>query len=146
MDVHIDNLHYLNDILSTGNPELVRMKNSVKLFSSFSINNSSFSTFQNNLVIGSLNRNLIGPIYLASLASIRAQSQTILVSPVTALFLLSQFLRIVQERSVIEAMLSSLFFGDKEDIRTEWTRTLDRGLHLAPVAKWENVHERWGSP
>ncbi|CAK5077018.1 unnamed protein product [Meloidogyne enterolobii] len=117
IDVHIDNLHYLNDILVIGNSEL------------------------NLLVIDCLHQFLIGPIYLASLASIRAQPNTLLISRVTCLFLFAQFLKIIQETETIQNVLTSLFFGDINDIKTEWVRTLSDGISLAMLRKWDKSVE-----
>ncbi|KAL7078231.1 hypothetical protein ACQ4LE_002404 [Meloidogyne hapla] len=117
IDVHIDNLHYLNDILVIGNSDL------------------------NSLVIDCLHQFLIGPIYLASLASIRAQPNTLLISRVTSLFLFAQFLKIIQETETIQNVLTSLFFGDINDIRTEWVRTLSDGINLAMLRKWDKSVE-----
>nr|CAD2178867.1 unnamed protein product [Meloidogyne enterolobii] len=117
IDVHIDNLHYLNDILVIGNSDL------------------------NLLVIDCLHQFLIGPIYLASLASIRAQPNTLLISRVTCLFLFAQFLKIIQETETIQNVLTSLFFGDINDIKTEWVRTLSDGISLAMLRKWDKSVE-----
>lgn len=132
MDVHLDGIHYLNDILSIGNENLVQFISYLKLS----------KLFQNNLLIQSLHRHIFGPIYLASLACVRAQPHTILVSRVSALFLLSQFLHVVHVDGPIQILLTSLFFGDQNDISTEWTRTVDGEIHLSPLAKWGQLQER----
>ena len=113
---------------------------SIKLPKSYQF---SFFNFQNLLVIDCLHQFLIGPIYLASLASIRAQPNTLLISRVTCLFLFAQFLKIIQETETIQNVLTSLFFGDINDIKTEWVRTLSDGISLAMLRKWDKSVERF---
>ncbi|KAI3413561.1 hypothetical protein GPALN_011051 [Globodera pallida] len=118
MDMHLDNIHYLNDILMTDNEHL------------------------NTLLIESIYRHIFGPIYLASLTGVRAQPHTILVSRVASLFLVSQFFYVVHVELAVRTLLTSLFFGDQNDISTEWTRTIEGKLQLSSVGKWENLQER----
>ncbi|KAL3090237.1 hypothetical protein niasHS_006689 [Heterodera schachtii] len=118
MDVHLDNVHYLNDIFMIGNEHL------------------------NALLVDSVHRHFFGPLYLASLASVRAQPLSVLVSRVASLFLLSHFFNIVHVELPVRSLLISLLFGDQSDVKTEWTRTNDGKLQLSSVEKWENVQER----
>jgi hypothetical protein len=101
-----------------------------------------YYNYQNNLLIESMHRFIIGPIYLSSLASFRFHPHSILVTRVTSLFLYSQFLRIIQETSAVQSLLTSLFFGDQNDIRTEWSRSLENGLHLKTIGKCEKPQEK----
>ena len=77
------------------------------------------------------------------MASIRAQSNTLLVSRVTSLFLFAQILKIIQDTETIQNVLTPLFFGDIDDIKTEWVRTLSDGISLAILQKWDKTIERF---
>ena len=79
IDAHLDHMHYLNDILMINHTELVSGR-------SFMLPHSNF---QNSLLITSMFAYIIGPLYLSSLGDLRSHS-TILLSKVSALFLLSQ--------------------------------------------------------
>ncbi|KAK0418158.1 hypothetical protein QR680_013405 [Steinernema hermaphroditum] len=102
---HLDNMHYLNDILMIDFENL------------------------NVLLTDCVYDRLAAPLYLASLAQLRESSSTILMSRVSALFTLSQFLLIIHNQHLIETVLTSLFFGDQSDVRKLWTRT-EKGPRL----------------
>lgn len=122
IDEHLDHLHYINDILEIGNAQLNRC-----LFESFDMH-------------------IFSSIYLSSLALLRRSENTVLISRVSALFLLTQFLRIIHETQTVQNLLTTLFFGDQNDIRREWVRTIDRGIHLTPTVddggKHSHIEER----
>ncbi|TKR67801.1 hypothetical protein L596_023894 [Steinernema carpocapsae] len=102
---HLDNMHYLNDILMIEFTDL------------------------NVLLTNSVYDRLVSPLYLASLAQLRETSSTILLSRVSSLFALSQFLLIIHNQHLIETVLTALFFGDQSDVRKLWTRT-EKGPQL----------------
>ncbi|KAI6188018.1 FPL domain-containing protein [Aphelenchoides besseyi] len=108
IDIHLDNMHYLNDILLVQNEEL------------------------NALLVNSISYYVISPLYLASLASLRETISTILLSKVSALFLLSHLILTIHDEHVVQAVLTPLFFGDENDIRSHWVRHVEKGLYLEP--------------
>ncbi|KAI6241474.1 FPL domain-containing protein [Aphelenchoides fujianensis] len=87
IDLHLDHIHYLNDILLVKNEEL------------------------NALLVNSISYYVISPLYLASLATLRETISTILLS---------------------KSVLTPLFFGDENDIRSHWVRHVEKGLYLEP--------------
>uniref|UniRef100_A0A915EA78 FPL domain-containing protein n=1 Tax=Ditylenchus dipsaci TaxID=166011 RepID=A0A915EA78_9BILA len=117
IDAHLDNMHYVNDILMIGNIEL------------------------NALLLNGLFTYVFGPLYLASLADLRCHS-TILLSKVSALFLLSQFVMVIHNKEAVQTLLTSLFFGDQSDVCSEWARSVEKGLHLVIRSPSEKVQER----
>jgi hypothetical protein len=78
---------------------------------------------------------IFSPLYLASLAALRHSLNTTLVSRVSALFLLSQFFRVIHDAPTVQNYLTTMFFGDQQDIRWEWIRSHDTeaSLYLAPI-------------
>ncbi|CAD5222270.1 unnamed protein product [Bursaphelenchus xylophilus] len=106
IDNHLDNVHYINDVLMIQKEEL------------------------NSLLINSIMYFVVGPLYMASLASLRDTSNTILLSKVSSLFLLNQLFLIIHSSDIVQSVLTSLFFGDENDVRSLWNRSVEKGLYL----------------
>ncbi|KAH7731494.1 hypothetical protein AAVH_00392 [Aphelenchoides avenae] len=117
METFIDYVHYVNDILMLAKEEL-----------NVTLMNAVF-----NFVLGSL--------CLSSLCGLRS-SYTVLLSKVSALFVLTHFLLIIHDTSAIQSILTPLFFGDENDIRSQWVRSGPKGLHLQPRGAVEDPQER----
>uniref|UniRef100_A0A915PBD4 FPL domain-containing protein n=1 Tax=Meloidogyne floridensis TaxID=298350 RepID=A0A915PBD4_9BILA len=133
---------YFNNVCQEIAHQIIEMDTFARSAQNEASNRSRLSQYIDNLlVIDCLHQFLIGPIYLASLASIRAQPNTLLISRVTCLFLFAQFLKIIQETETVQNVLTSLFFGDINDIKTEWVRTLSDGISLAMLRKWDKSVE-----
>ncbi|VDK51068.1 unnamed protein product [Anisakis simplex] len=96
---NLDHIHYLNDI--------------------FLIKDEHLSAVLSEIVF----RRLLAPLYLCSLASLRICPNAIILSPVSSLFLLSQFLLVVTDSQAVQTLLSSFFFGDGSDVRQQWSRS-----------------------
>jgi hypothetical protein len=77
---------------------------------------------------------VIAPLLFSSIAGFREHSSTILLARVTALFILSHLLLIIHEAKIVETVLTSLFFGDRSDIQSQWARNVEKGLHLERVS------------
>lgn len=92
--------------------------------------------------MNSLFNYIFGPLYLSSLADLRSHS-TILLSKVSALFLLSHFSMVIHDKDAIRLVFSPLFFGDQNDIHSEWVRSVEKGLHLVPRNQLNKLQERY---
>lgn len=103
---HLDHIHYLNDI--------------------FLVKDDLLSEMLSEMVF----RRLIAALYLPSLNSLRLCPSAVVLTPVTSLFLLSQFLLIVTDAQAVQTLLSSFFFGDCSDIVCQWSREQDGILSL----------------
>jgi hypothetical protein len=93
-------------------------------------------------MINSLSYFVISPLYLASLATLRETTSTILISKVSALFLLSHMILTIHDDEVIQSVLTPLFFGDQSDIRSHWVRNVEKGLFLEPSSISDSPTER----
>lgn len=103
---HLDHVHYLNDI--------------------FLIKDNLLSEMLSEMVF----RRLIAALYLPSLNSLRLCPSAVVLTPVSSLFFLSQFLMIITDTQAVQTLLSSFFFGDCSDIVCQWSREQDGLLSL----------------
>lgn len=103
---HLDHIHYLNDI--------------------YLVKDALLSEMLSEMVF----RRLIAALYLPSLNSLRLCPSAVVLTPVTSLFLLSQFLLIVTDSQAVQTLLSSFFFGDCSDIVSQWSREQNGVLNL----------------
>uniref|UniRef100_F1KUF8 Uncharacterized protein n=1 Tax=Ascaris suum TaxID=6253 RepID=F1KUF8_ASCSU len=115
---HLDHIHYLNDI--------------------FLIQDDHLSAMLSEIVFG----RLLAPLYLCSLASLRMCPSAVILTPVSSLFLLSQFLLIVADQQAVQTLLSSFFFGDGSDVRQQWSRAQDASLVLVNLPRAEATSNR----
>lgn len=86
---------------------------------------------------------VLGSLCLSSLCGLRGSS-TVLLSKVSSLFVLTHFLLIVHDTSAIQSILTPLFFGDENDIRSQWVRSVQKGLQLQPRAAVDDPQDRFG--
>lgn len=84
---------------------------------------------------------IFGPLYLLSLADLRSHS-TILLSKVSALFLLCHFSKVIHNKEAVHIVFTPLFFGDQNDVHSEWIRSAEKGLHLLPKNLIKKLQER----
>uniref|UniRef100_A0A914C4R6 FPL domain-containing protein n=1 Tax=Acrobeloides nanus TaxID=290746 RepID=A0A914C4R6_9BILA len=110
IDIHLDYMHYINDIYAIQNTDL------------------------NSHLSNALFYYVIAPLLFSSISGFREHSSTILLARVTALFILSHLLLIIHEAKIVETVLTSLFFGDRGDIQSQWARNVEKGLHLERVS------------
>ncbi|VDK85525.1 unnamed protein product [Litomosoides sigmodontis] len=98
IDDYLDYMHYLNDILL--------------------IKDEKISSVLVEVVFG----RLLGSLYLSSLGGIRLHPATAVLTPVSALFFLAQFLLVIDDFQAVQTLLSSFFFGDGSDVEYQWIR------------------------
>lgn len=84
---------------------------------------------------------IFGPLYLSSLADLRSHS-TILLSKVSAFFLLCHFSMVIHNKDAVHMIFTPLFFGDQNDVHSEWVRSVERGLHLLIKSPTKKLQER----
>ncbi|KAM3723746.1 Protein CLEC16A [Dirofilaria immitis] len=114
IDDYLDYMHYLNDILLIKDGEL------------------------SALLIEIVYERLLGSLYLSSLGGIRLHPATAILTPVSALFFLTQFLLIVDDSQALQTLLSSFFFGDGSDVEYQWIRSETAAWVLANVKAKDN--------
>lgn len=85
---------------------------------------------------------MVGPLFLASLGTLREATNTVLLSKVSALFMMTQLVMIIHDSAVVQSVLTSLFFGDANDVRSHWIRSVSKGLYLDPRQLTDNPEER----
>uniref|UniRef100_A0A914X1A1 Protein CLEC16A n=1 Tax=Plectus sambesii TaxID=2011161 RepID=A0A914X1A1_9BILA len=123
---HLDHIHYVNDILCLRIDSL------------------------NEVLTTQLLQRLFIPLYLGSLVP-EIQRNTLHVSKVVALFLLTNVFLIITHKPLVEQLLSMLLFGDENDIQvqslpTELTRdSLAASLEMACESSGVTVQSRSGS-
>uniref|UniRef100_A0A915PI41 CLEC16A/TT9 C-terminal domain-containing protein n=1 Tax=Setaria digitata TaxID=48799 RepID=A0A915PI41_9BILA len=98
IDDYLDYMHYLNDVLLIGDEKL------------------------SAVFIEVVFERLLGSLYLSSLGSIRLHPSTAILTPVSTLFFLSQFLLTVDDSQAVQTLLSSFFFGDTSVVHYQWIR------------------------
>lgn len=103
---HLDHIHYLNDMFLIKDEQLSEM------------------------LSGILFHRLLAPLYLSSLSCVRLCPSAVVLTPVSSLFFLSQFLLIVVDSQAVQMLLSSFFFDDTSEILYQWTREQDASLKL----------------
>uniref|UniRef100_A0AC35TX68 FPL domain-containing protein n=1 Tax=Rhabditophanes sp. KR3021 TaxID=114890 RepID=A0AC35TX68_9BILA len=118
MHLYMDYCHYLNDIFDLKIPEITKFLSEI-IFS-----------------------RLISPLFLASLAGLRESPTSILLTKVSSLYFLAQFVRIVTEKNFIQSLLSLLFFGDQNDLRTQWTKNGEGVRSLAARHQSQTTQSR----
>ncbi|MFH4974493.1 hypothetical protein AB6A40_001202 [Gnathostoma spinigerum] len=105
----LDHIHYFNDIFLIKDRKLTK------------------------LLLDILYQRLIGPLYLCSLIPSRRCDSTIILTSVSSLFLLSQFLLTVDDSQVVNTVLSSFFFDNESDIHHQWIRSRNGDLNLVNI-------------
>ncbi|EJD74676.1 hypothetical protein LOAG_18040 [Loa loa] len=98
IDDYLDYMHYLNDILLVKDEKL------------------------SAVLIEVVFERLLGSLYLSSLGNIRFHPTAAILTPVSTLFFLAQFLLIVDDFQAVQTLLSSFFFGDGSDVEYQWIR------------------------
>ncbi|OZC11612.1 hypothetical protein X798_01473 [Onchocerca flexuosa] len=99
IDDYLDYIHYLSDILLIRDEKL------------------------SAVLIEIIFERLLESLYLSSLGDIRLHPTTAILTPVSTLFFLTQFLLIVNDSQAVQILLSSFFFGDGFDVKYQWIRS-----------------------
>uniref|UniRef100_A0A0N4ZUZ3 FPL domain-containing protein n=1 Tax=Parastrongyloides trichosuri TaxID=131310 RepID=A0A0N4ZUZ3_PARTI len=118
MFVYNDYCGYINDIFKRDNEEI------------------------SNMLMQTMFNRLISPLFLVSLASLRESPTTILLCKVSSLYFLSQLIRIISDKSFIHTLLSALFFGDQNEVGTQWTKNMEGVRSLSARKKSSTSQEK----
>ncbi|KAK6101902.1 hypothetical protein QQG55_6390 [Brugia pahangi] len=117
IDDYLDYMHYLNDILLIKDEKL------------------------SAVLIEVVFERLLGSLYLSSLGGIHLYPGTAILTPVSSLFFLAQFLLIVDDFHAVQTLLSSFFFGDGSDIEYQWIRN-EKALWILTNMKAKDIEPR----
>ncbi|CEF68068.1 Uncharacterised protein family FPL-containing protein [Strongyloides ratti] len=118
MFVYNDYCNYINDIFKQGNEEI------------------------SNMLMQTMFNRLISPLFLVSLAGLRESPTTILLCKVSSFYFLTQLIRLVNDINFIHTLLSALFFGDQNEIGTQWTKNMEGIRSLSSRKKASTSQER----
>uniref|UniRef100_A0AAF5I0K2 FPL domain-containing protein n=1 Tax=Strongyloides stercoralis TaxID=6248 RepID=A0AAF5I0K2_STRER len=118
MFVYNDYCNYINDIFKQGNEEI------------------------SGMLMQTMFSRLISPLILVSLAGLRESPTTILLCKVSSFYFLTQLVRLVNDVNFIHTLLSALFFGDQNEIGTQWTKNMEGIRSLSSRKKASTSQER----
>uniref|UniRef100_A0A0N5BX31 FPL domain-containing protein n=1 Tax=Strongyloides papillosus TaxID=174720 RepID=A0A0N5BX31_STREA len=95
-----------------------------------------------NMLIRTMFNRLISPLFLVSLGGLRESPTTILLCKVSSFYFLTQLIRLISDVNFTHTLLSALFFGDQNEIGTQWTKNMEGVRSLSSRKKASTSQER----